>query len=198
MPEVGVLEPQDEVRIYTNWLFAELTREQFIQSGIDEATINENEELSFLNVEVNSKLMKRIAKDLQVISDDFAKSSERFRVLEKAQQVNFDNVNYEDFRGFLNELFRDGITREKIVVLFYFCSDVVVRAYSSPFKELRRLFEWFLTYIIDRIGTWVLNHGGWSIVLGTYMVPAFTQSIFYWLGSAALVMFMYKKLFNFQ
>ncbi|KAI7697389.1 hypothetical protein SSS_07597 [Sarcoptes scabiei] len=87
MPEVGVLEPQDEVRIYTNWLFAELTREQFIQSGIDEATINENEELSFLNVEVNSKLMKRIAKDLQVISDDFAKSSERFRVLEKAQQV---------------------------------------------------------------------------------------------------------------
>ncbi|OTF71869.1 apoptosis regulator BAX-like protein [Euroglyphus maynei] len=140
--------------------------------------------------------MKQIGRDLNAISEEFARSSERNRVMERAQQVDIDHVNYEDFKQFLEELFANGITRERIVVLFFFCSDVVVRAYTNRMASFKRLFNWFLNYILNRVCGWVANHGGWKVVLGTY-VPAVSQTLFYWLGSAAIVMFMYKKLFNY-
>lgn len=52
-------------------------------------------EINNNSTEQNSVLMKQIAKDLAVISDEFARSSERNRVREKAQQVKFCfNINY--------------------------------------------------------------------------------------------------------
>ena len=120
--------------------------------------------LNYRNCQLSSALMKQIGRDLNAISIEFARSSERNRVLEQAQHVEIDHINYDDFRQFLEELFVDGITRERIVVLFFFCSDVVVRAYNNRLASFKRLFNWFLNYILNRICGWIANHGGWVCV----------------------------------
>lgn len=76
--------------------------------------------------------------------------------------MDINSITHEEFMGFLDELFTDGITKERIVVLFFFCSDVVVRAYSNP-ESLRNLFMWSLEFIFDRVCGWVRDHGGWVI-----------------------------------
>lgn len=76
-------------------------------------------------------------------------------------QVDIEHINYEEFYQFLNELFSTGISRERIVVLLFFCSDIVVRAYNNPLANFKRLFNWFLEYIIDKVCDWVKDHGGW-------------------------------------
>ena len=106
--------------------------------------------------------MRRLGRDLRTLSEDFARSSERMRVMKEANKVNFQHIDYEEFQNFLSELFFDGITREKIVVLFFFCSDIVARAYKNEMlSKLRKLFNWFLDYIIQHVCDWVRSHGGW-------------------------------------
>lgn len=74
-------------------------------------------------------------------------------------------MEYEHFRTFLDQLFLDGITRERIVILFTFCADVLLRAYDSAFSNLKKLFDWFLVYIIEKVCAWVESHGGWVCCL---------------------------------
>jgi len=75
--------------------------------------------------------------------------------------VDIAHINYEEFNHFLDELFGNGISRERIVVLLFFCSDVVVRAYNNPWANFKQLFVWIRDYIINKICEWVKNHGGW-------------------------------------
>lgn len=70
---------------------------------------------------------------------------------------------YEHFAAILRELFPNGqVTREGIVVLFFFCSDVAFRAYSSgPIACFHQLINWSLHYIYQHICDWVRAQGGW-------------------------------------
>jgi hypothetical protein len=55
-----------------------------------------------------------------------------------------------------------GVTSERVVVLFFFCSDLAIRALR---KNLRDRFD-FITYcsqryIMEKFSVWVQEHGGW-------------------------------------
>lgn len=55
-----------------------------------------------------------------------------------------------------------GVTSERVVVLFFFCSDLAIRALRN---RLRRMFEfithWSQLYIMKKFSVWVQQHGGW-------------------------------------
>ena len=56
----------------------------------------------------------------------------------------------------------EGITRERILVLFFFCADVSIEALKKGFHQtFRVLLDWSLKYIATRVAQWVHNHGGW-------------------------------------
>ena len=86
------------------------------------------------------------------------------------EQINFEIKSYETFSGLLDELFPNGqITREGIVVLFFFCSDLAFRAYSAgTFSYFKRIIGWSLRFIFFNICSWVQSNGGW--VCQTYYV----------------------------
>lgn len=186
-------EDEDETRQHAARILRHLTREHLIKSGVDDEIIQNDERLDFLNVPLNSTNIVQIGRELRVIAEEFRKSKERERVLERAQHVDVDRINYDDFYQFLQELFSEGITRERIVVLLFFCSDVVARAYANPAANLRDLFNWFLQFIFDRVCNWVANYGGWSKLFGTF-IPAISQIVFYCLGSMAFALYVYKRI----
>jgi len=63
----------------------------------------------------------------------------------------------------LKELFPNGrVSREGIVVLFFFCSDIALKAYTSgPFTYFTQIIGWSLRFIFHHICTWVQSKGGW-------------------------------------
>lgn len=72
-------------------------------------------------------------------------------------------LTYDHFKTILTELFTNGgITREKIVILFFFCSDLAVKAYHKSYVSYCiTLLSWSLRFIFDFVCEWVQSKGGW-------------------------------------
>lgn len=80
-------------------------------------------------------------------------------------QVNLRDITREAFVGLLEEVFKGGITRERIVSLFFFCTDVALRAASFAQELVVRLLGWSFSYIINIVCKRVHEFGGWDDIL---------------------------------
>jgi hypothetical protein len=111
----------------------------------------------------------RAGRELRQVADAFARSKERQYIRQRAQSVDLESITLDNFLQLLQELFQGGgITRERILVLFFFCADVTIEAIKRGFnRTFRHLMEWSLRYITTRVAQWVHNHGGWSAVLSS-------------------------------
>lgn len=105
--------------------------------------------------------------ELRALADAFAASPGRVRVRQRAEQVDVSNLDREKFWALLKGLFENGqITRERILVLFFFCSDVAILAIRRRASQLvAELTQWSLHFIRNQICSWVQENGGWSRVL---------------------------------
>lgn len=116
-------------------------------------------------------LLAKYGRELRDIAEEFEKDRLRKVVKCKAEEVNFDHLTKEAFFKLLEELFLYGVTREKIVILFFFCTDVALKAYSAAPTLVSSLLTWSLSYIMSRVSAWVQEHGGWDVVLCRYVLP---------------------------
>jgi len=107
-------------------------------------------------------------------------------------QVQLNDINKDTFLQLLAELFKDGITRERIVVLFFFCTDVAVRAASFGQELVVRLMRWSFSYIINTVCKIVHELGGWETImfrqLGNILLNCFAI-----IGVFAVVSFYFLK-----
>lgn len=78
---------------------------------------------------------------------------------------NSSDVTEDQFKDLLSELLGSGITRERIIVLFYFCADVAIetlkRRVQSSVQLCQRFIQWSFNFISERVCTWVQANGGW-------------------------------------
>lgn len=108
-------------------------------------------------------------KKLHAIAVAFEQSEERKKVRQEAQRVVEDEaeVTQEHFLQLMEGFFQDGsVTSHRIIVLFTFCSDVIVFAVKKLAKELfTKFLDWAIDYIINKVCAWVAENGGWDKVL---------------------------------
>ena len=76
-------------------------------------------------------------------------------------QMKIEEMTKSDFLDLLRELFAEGITKERIVVLFFFCSDVAINALRGPENLFSQFFNWSLDFVTGYICSWVRQNGGW-------------------------------------
>ena len=83
--------------------------------------------------------------------------------------MDLDTLSQQNLTLMLSELFHDGgVTQERLMVLFYFCSDLAVRAVKTGLLSLvSTLTSWSLTFIRGAVSAWVRCRGGWSRVLAS-------------------------------
>lgn len=110
-------------------------------------------------------VMASYGRELRKIAEEFARSRERQKLKERANQVKLTDINKETFMVLLQELFEGGITREKIVTLFFYCTDVAIRAASFAQELVVQLLGWSFSYIINTVCRLVYELGGWDDVL---------------------------------
>ena len=85
-------------------------------------------------------------------------------------QMSFAELDVSGFTSLLDELLHGdngSITREKIVVLFFFCSDLAIHHLKASMMDLfERCISWSLQFIVKHVCGWVQKHGGWVSVQG--------------------------------
>ncbi|XP_070542463.1 bcl-2-like protein 1 [Ptychodera flava] len=138
----------------------------------------------------------RTGKDLRRLADDFAKTRERKEVKRKAQEVPVsEELSYEQFRDLLSTLFSRGMTRERILVLFFFCSDLAILMLSQNMRDFfQRIVSWSLQYISDTVCSWVRDHGGWeAVIYGSFHYLKYAAAAAVVVGSLVLGYMWMKK-----
>uniref|UniRef100_A0A2L2YJL5 Apoptosis regulator Bcl-2 n=1 Tax=Parasteatoda tepidariorum TaxID=114398 RepID=A0A2L2YJL5_PARTP len=169
-------------------LFHDFVHEEFEQQGLDDAAVidNSNEDIvrehmamaqNLLNAEadglgagVPNIVLRTIGSDLRNLANDFARSPQRGEVRRHAYRVDLRSLTYEGFLTLLQEVFRHGINVYNIVALFYFVSDILIRAVKVELARIGiNLFRWALQYISENVCRWVYEHGGWEKVIKQVM-----------------------------
>ncbi|CAL8096187.1 unnamed protein product [Orchesella dallaii] len=109
----------------------------------------------------------RAGQELRQLADAFSRSKERQSVRKRAQNLSLDSLDVDNFFQLLQELFHGGgITRERILVLFFFCADVAIEALRRGFHQtFHQLISWSLRYIATSVAQYVHSLGGWGVVL---------------------------------
>lgn len=157
--EEGVEDVEEEGK----QLFENFVHEQ-MQSENPEAV----REIQILTpVGYGNPMWAKAGRELRHMADIFAQTPERRRVRQKAEEVS-TNIDYEQFKDLLTELFAaGGITKERIVVLFFFCSDVAIRSLNRGAELCSQFLKWSVSFITERVCSWVRSHGGWGEVMNS-------------------------------
>lgn len=147
--------------------------------AIDEEMVEEglNLYLQFLRGEIESNrlesptyLEERIARAhprnleaLRTLADQFALSPQRASVRRQAEMVPLERLDFISFTELLLGLFQEGgVTWERVIVLFFFCSDLSIRALQeSLMRTFQHITEWATTFITDNFSRWIALTGGW-------------------------------------
>merc|ERR1719341_669050 len=107
---------------------------------------------------------EEVREDLVTLAERFARSEGREAVRRRAEQVELGSITQDNFSQLLSELFHDGgITQERILVLFFFCSDLALRALRAGLRAtLSKLTRWSVAFLRGTVAAWVRYKGGWN------------------------------------
>jgi len=110
---------------------------------------------------------EEVREDLVTLAERFARSEGREAVRRRAEQVELGSITQDNFSQLLSELFHDGgITQERILVLFFFCSDLALRALRAGLRAtLSKLTRWSVAFLRGTVAAWVRCKGGWDKLL---------------------------------
>ena len=149
-------------------------------------TSQERSQLQTANLAMYGQELRRIA-------EEFEKSRLRQTVKDRAEKVNLSEITKESFVDLLEELFQGEITRERIVILFFFCTDIALRAASFAQELVVKLLGWSFSYIINTVCSLIHKLGGWDKVL-FYQLPSILISCCAALAIVSLLVFLKKSL----
>lgn len=152
-----------------------------------------NSSTSTLDQLQSSPNLASYGQELRRIAEEFEKTRLRQSVKDRAEQVKLSDIKRENFFELLEELFQDKITREKIVILFFFCTDVALRAATLAQELVIKLMGWSFSYIINTVCSLVYKLGGWDKVL-FYQLPSILISCCAALAICSLVVYLKKSL----
>lgn len=186
----------DETNISLNTSEQSSFGETSSTNGIDSTvyhSMNEGKTNSSLDRMQSLPVMASYGRELRKIAEEFAKSRERQKLKEKAKQVKLEDINKETFMVLLQELFEGGITREKIVTLFFYCTDVAIEAAAFTQELVVKLLGWSFSYIINTVCRLVHELGGWDDVFFRQL-PLLLINCCAILGICLLGVYLHKSL----
>ncbi|XP_044736080.1 uncharacterized protein LOC123298201 isoform X2 [Chrysoperla carnea] len=167
---------------YINGLNEEIVDEglrlylQFLQDEIAHCRLNPPDCLN----SSNSGTIPRNIGSLRLLADQFSSSPHRQWVRMQAESVPLDSIDFVSFTELLLGLFQEGgVTWERVVVLFFFCADLSIRALKeSLMRTFQRITQWTTTFICDNFSRWVAANGGWTEILQTSISQASRVAFF--------------------
>ncbi|XP_074650102.1 apoptosis regulator BAX-like [Tubulanus polymorphus] len=180
--------------LFGNFLREEINRERLPGDVDVEQCIMDTPICSTPNFQRANPMWASTGRELREMADAFAKTKERQRIRNEANAVG-SNISFKQFQDMLTELFfNGGVTKERIMVLFFFCSDLAIRMLrEKAIDYFKKFIDWSLRYITECVCQWVREHGGWGAVLSSGMQVATKIGIMVVLGVCSIAMFQWMS-----
>ncbi|ESO86707.1 hypothetical protein LOTGIDRAFT_235302 [Lottia gigantea] len=139
---------------------------RFVLFRMEQEQVEDNKQQAAISDETYiDPMWIKAGRELRIMADEFARTRSR-------EEIGVENITYEQFKELLSELFSQGhITKERVMMLFFFCSDVAVRTVSCSVEMCKRFMHWSLTFITQCVCRWVRENGGWEDVLVVDRMP---------------------------
>jgi len=164
-----VEEAEEGEVLYRQFLARRMAEERLMDNGI--GSIDARRRGRRRRTEIEGQTTPRqaaareeVREDLVTLAERFARSEGREAVRRRAEQVELGSITQDNFSQLLSELFHDGgITQERILVLFFFCSDLALRALRVGLRAtLSKLTRWSVAFLRGTVAAWVRCKGGWN------------------------------------
>lgn len=88
-----------------------------------------------------------------------------YLLLQLTDEQEVENVTRDQFRDLLAEFLKDDLTRDHIVILFVFCTDIIIsllrKKVHGCIELCRKFVQWSADFIVEKVCKWVTYHGGW-------------------------------------
>ena len=92
--------------------------------------------------------------------------------------VDISSINQDNLTMMLTELFQDGVTQERLLVLFFFCSDLTLRALRAGLVSLASsLTDWVTAFIRTVVSGLVRCRGGWVSLASAVSAPDWSRHL---------------------
>ncbi|OQR71658.1 apoptosis regulator BAX-like [Tropilaelaps mercedesae] len=120
-------------------------------------------------------MFREAGRELSILADEFARSREREQVKRQAERIRVNSITKENLMALMTELFHDGFTGERLVTLFFFCSDLIIKALRETQEGggVRwEILAWVWEFFCKSVCAWVHRKGGWEKVLCNYVPKA--------------------------
>ncbi|XP_032795741.2 uncharacterized protein LOC116932114 isoform X1 [Daphnia magna] len=147
-------------------LYANFVREEIQLQGLPVPHVPSLDTIQFSN-----PLWVCNASSLRQLANEFSLSPLRNEVCYRAQSVDLTTLNGQNFSEMIQEVFSGGsLTKERILVVFFFCSDVALFALQNHTLNLFcKLIQWSTDYITGKFSNFICSQGGWTAVLNSSM-----------------------------
>ncbi|XP_071103698.1 apoptosis regulator BAX-like [Haliotis cracherodii] len=156
LPNEDLVEEGKE--LFHNFVLEDIHREEM---SVEDLTAQISTPAGYKN-----PMWAKTGRELRHMADEFAKTKERKRLANKAASVDINLVTFEQFRDLLSELFhQDDFTKERVMILFCFCSDLAVRGLRIGVELCCQVVSWSLRFITDTVCSIIQTLGGWSQVV---------------------------------
>merc|ERR1711934_894301 len=168
------VEEADEGEVlYRQFLARRVAEERLMDNGIGSMDVRRRGRRRRIAIEEQTAPRRQAAareevrEDLVSLAERFARSEGREAVRRRAEQVELGSITQDNFSQLLSELFHDGgITQERILVLFFFCSDLALRALRAGLRAtVSKLTRWSVAFLRGTVAAWVRCKGGWDRLL---------------------------------
>jgi len=166
-----VEEAEEGEVLYRQFLARRMAEERLMDNGIGSMDVRRRgrrrTEIDGQTTPRRAAVREEVREDLATLAERFARSEGREAVRRRADQVELGSISQENFSQLLSELFHDGgITQERILVLFFFCSDLALRALRAGLRAtLSKLTRWSVAFLRGTVAAWVRCKGGWDKLL---------------------------------
>jgi len=195
------VEEADEGEVlYRQFLARRMAEERLMDNGIGSMDVRRRgrrrrTEIEGQTISRQAAAREEVREDLVTLAERFARSEGREAVRRRAEQVELGSITQDNFSQLLSELFHDGgITQERILVLFFFCSDLALRALRAGLRAtLSKLTRWSVAFLRGTVAAWVRCKGGWDKLLSGRASHQQVLLLGASLALACLCLVVYKK-----
>uniref|UniRef100_A0A8D9E5Y2 Apoptosis regulator R1 n=1 Tax=Cacopsylla melanoneura TaxID=428564 RepID=A0A8D9E5Y2_9HEMI len=122
--------------------------------------------INILNI--NNKTALEIYQKLVKLNNEFIGTKYREEIKKQVDALDLDKITHFSFSSLLKSLFHESyeFNYVKLLVLFYFCCDLISKCYSQCLISLMNSIQsWFETFLNTTFSDWIASKGGWNNIL---------------------------------
>ncbi|KAI5706769.1 uncharacterized protein LOC103508495 isoform X2 [Diaphorina citri] len=122
--------------------------------------------MNILNI--SNKTALSIYQKLVKLNEEFIGTKYREEIRKQVDALDLDRITHYSFSTLLKSLFHESyeLNYIKLLVLFYFCCDLISKCYSRCLIRLmNNIQSWFDVFLNTTLSDWVASKGGWHNVL---------------------------------